>query len=307
MRTMNHEVGARSGFVYGAMLALGMAAVAGCGAVPDGSSGSELVGNAPGNGQPSATPSPAGSETKSDSVAGSDLAEQTAALVGPGPFEFERKPGQQPQNIMLVNDGMCFLTGVSGAFTGTQNAELRRTNGVWVLDPGGVRVRAACYPWSTLSSLNSGVLNTAFWTFAYPVDPFSSLQLFNLDGFCSIRQIAGALDGAGEDIVVRRDLTHSFLDVHSLAANGTSASVSCVAPNPGKNFDPIGAWIYQGNPPIVLASVNTHACALTTISGRWRGGGETAEVRVSNGQWVFSVTSGQVDVSASVNCVPLHW
>jgi hypothetical protein len=58
----------------------------------------------------------------------------------------------------------------------------------------------------------------------------------------------------------------------------------------------------QGQAPVVLGSSSNRFCYLTSISGKFEGGGESVHVRINNGQWELTGTSGQVGVSARARC-----
>ena len=63
-------------------------------------------------------------------------------------------------------------------------------------------------------------------------------------------------------------------------------------------------WSQSQGFSTVMWNYNSGYCYLTRVTGRFRGFGEMVRVTVSNGTWVLTGTSNQVDVAASARCVP---
>jgi hypothetical protein len=202
---------------------------------------------------------------------------------------------------------MCFLTGVGGAFTGGQNTYIGISNGYWVLTGSGASARAACYNWSTLSANGNQIWQSGFYNAAGGGGFTSPVQMYNTDAFCSLQGVGGAFNGGGESMWTSFGSTNWSLLAQSQSPN-TYGWGSCFAAQPGKIVSPISAWVPQGSANRLLAPAGSYVCALTSVSGRFRGGGEHVDItRTSGDWWQLSVTSQQVDVSATAKCVPLHW
>ena len=63
------------------------------------------------------------------------------------------------------------------------------------------------------------------------------------------------------------------------------------------------SWI-QGvsKPTIDIGSAATQFCFLTSISGKFEGGGESIHLKVENGRWLLTGSSNQVGVEALARC-----
>ncbi|AIY66703.1 hypothetical protein [Pseudoalteromonas piratica] len=61
---------------------------------------------------------------------------------------------------------------------------------------------------------------------------------------------------------------------------------------------------HQGQAPVLMGHVNMWYCSLSSVSGKFEGGGEQVSVTINqNGFWQLSGRSQQVSVEAQAICI----
>jgi hypothetical protein len=80
---------------------------------------------------------------------------------------------------------------------------------------------------------------------------------------------------------------------------GQAANAQAIAgPPPTRNY-----WWRQGAPPMPMIPVWQGVCGLISITGTFRGWGETVRIENQNGYWTLTGSSQQQDVAAQASCV----
>lgn len=213
--------------------------------------------------------------------------------------------GQNPNYMMNLSQGVCFLTSVQGKFEGGgERVRVYQNNNQWVLDgtsdQEGVGGTATCVPWAQLVSV--GVVSGPYkWSQGQPrtrMDNFGN-------SFCFLSEVSGKFRGGGEHIEITLDpYSRDWLLGGDSQQQGVNAAAYCVGT--GYNYSRLTAEFTLAQGSITTVNLDLggpySSCFLTGIKGKFRGDGERVSVYSNLGEWYLQVTSDQFDVSGSTRC-----
>jgi hypothetical protein len=227
-----------------------------------------------------------------------------------------------PVRMIPMNQGFCFLMGISGKFKGFGEAvRIYPQNGYWMLGgtsmQKGVYGRASCVTTDSISVLGSVEYTTEpawkqFRRKSSPLAPTTGRveQYAGPAGsFCYLTGVSGRLE---DDTTIQVYSNYEREQILGLTYNGSDTSLrgefGCLNSSSDRQLDTTGhiEWWQDSAPsrgPIEEYSI----CALTGMGGRFLGNGELVEVsRLSRGGWVLSGSSNQDNVHATMNCLLIY-
>ena len=276
-----------------------------------------------------------------ESTDGTELVASTGdALIGgwaSGPFQWAQ--GQPALALESANTHVCVLSGVSGHFAGT--GEMVKVtigaNNTWVLDgfsqQSGVSGEALCFPKAGFTGNSSAHLNSdeaiagAFSRGKH--SPGGGCQQGQAalgvgSDFAFVEGMQGEMAGAGEFSAALQSPsqnTESLLRAQICTAGiyqtfGRFLRVNRVFTMPAQfvgsggltgDVNAVPEFSIGGNlasDGVVMAPTDRAMCALTEVTGKFFGGGESVRIRAAGSVWVMMTAKGAGSnfVAAKARC-----
>ena len=249
-------------------------------------------------------------------------AESSAALTNYAYYQWNQYQGHVTV-MWPVSQGVCYLTGMGGAFSGTgENVHLEIDNGYWVLtgasQQNSVSATASCVSWTDLGA-NGGYGYQTWGASSYGGNACSwggacgsnstmqTTKMWNGFNFCSLSWISGNF-GNDTDITSWFDGNDWYLrtweGVTQSSAYGQSVCFGLKIPH---YLAQAGTQTWRvGQGPVYLGQADQMMCAIAEVSGTFRGSGEHVQIQNLNGAWYLTGSSMQPNTSARAACLWLH-
>jgi hypothetical protein len=208
----------------------------------------------------------------------------------PSKKEYRWCHGQPPTPLGPDTGRVCFLTGMAGKFEGTDDCvRTYRDGGSWFLG-GGAGDGKGC-AWARC--VGTGDHSVEFsWAQG---DEDRSIGAW---GSCFLTEVCGKFEGGGERAQVYDDGGRWYVGGAS-QQQGVRVSARCLANSHDSHHD----W-KQGGSPRLMEPVDGQFCALTSVAGKFEGGGEWVRIIETEGYWYLTGSSQQQGVAADALCTP---
>jgi hypothetical protein len=238
--------------------------------------------------------------------------------------------------MMNVQNGFCFLTGVTGNFRGEgegvwiDQVTYASNNTYWRLQgksgQQSVSARAQCVPFSAIRGPNGHSWSNFYYQQAVGRDDTngwdqSSETMWGTDSYCYMTGLGGKFDGSHEDVGVYH--YSNTLHVNTLAHAIIWSEAVCMSPQGGSwefaqggnlrgQPDTLDTRVFQwsyGQPFVQLPNSDKAYCFLTDVSGNFgdNGGGNHVDIyhNADDTQWLggSSTIVGGEAVQAQAQCV----
>jgi hypothetical protein len=250
-------------------------------------------------------------------------AQSEAPLTTEGRWQSWTNGGAEVALGFTAQQGLCYLTEVSGAFRGWGDGVRLRTwnDGTWHLGgaagSGWMQAGARCVSNKEMFNDTAGYLTTYSASYTYPSCPWgiacpagsggTVVQLQSTAGsVCTLSAVNGEFNGNGEGAVVRQNNNGNWeLYVFSHSGAGVSATATCMQGYGHAYPWQTDSWT-QGNPPTWELYPPGAFCNLSGLAGRFRGWGEGVEIQqATNGssqQWQLTGWSQQSGITGYSEC-----
>lgn len=201
-----------------------------------------------------------------------------------------------------TSDRVCFLTRMRGLFEG--KGEMIRTfisGSSWYLGGQSQQVDVAAASYCALTPTGSYTGEYSWHhTNSYPTIMRPMLNTDGTRNACFLTRVTGRFMGWGEWVHIYESGGYWYLSGGSQQPD-VAASARCVKLPAGASYSSEYTW-KQGAIPTYMGSTANRTCALTWVSGKFRGWGEMVEIIPSGGSWYLQGTSQQQDVQARSRC-----
>lgn len=209
-----------------------------------------------------------------------------------GPYSWRQ--GSGPVNLGSGLGRMCWLSKMTGKFMGDgEHIEVTQDgNNAITLSGGSAQVDVAGD--AMCAATDAPYLFTRTWSQG---NPFVYLGPAN-DRVCFLTAVSGRFEGGGEAVFTTIDNGAWYLGGRS-QKSGVSAQAACFG---GLNYSDETVWTQSSKYNFPYLAGPGTGCALTFISGKFKGGGESVYIDNYMGYLYLVGASQQIGVEAHARC-----
>jgi hypothetical protein len=241
-------------------------------------------------------------------------------------------PNAPAERMWHDSRGFCFLTKISGDFQvelfggpfnvtmgGYVELHVNQSDHYWYLGGHGSRnhqAKAICVEWDDFANGGAGhfyTANPAIQMAANPLGHSGVLSwqwLWFTDSICYLSGLDGRMDGGGEYARVR-PIAHGgsptgsawILEAHTQSDDWTAGAAMCAFTGTTMRYG--GRFYYRTTegPRKRMTSVSNTVCMLSSVSGKFRGLGESVHIVSREGFWWLEGWSQQGELRAEAECI----